>query len=341
MPDHWTDTTPAHASAAMTRGSPAATAAGLAATLGLAAASWVVAVRQMNGMDMGAATELGSFGFFAALWVSMMAAMMLPGAASAVVRHVHASGRVLAGPLFVGSYLAVWTLVGVAVYVVYRPHGSFAAGVIAIAAGVDEFTPLRHRIDADAAGAGRHERHLDGRGRRRRPRPEVPAREGRYRCPAGGCDRRTRYLDRSRTLGGSRTHATDVRRHPQMTRRREAMTKHRTGTPEEWLAARLELLEAEKELTRRSDDLARQRQELPWVRIDREYVFDTDEGAASLADLLRGRSQLLVYHFMFGPEYTAGCPACSAIADGFNGFAAHLANHDVMLWAVSRARTAT
>ena len=146
MPDHWTDTTPAHASAAMTRGSPAATAAGLAATLGLAAASWVVAVRQMNGMDMGAATELGSFGFFAALWVSMMAAMMLPGAASAVVRHVHASGRVLAGPLFVGSYLAVWTLVGVAVYVVYRPHGSFAAGVIAIAAGVYEFTPLRQRF---------------------------------------------------------------------------------------------------------------------------------------------------------------------------------------------------
>jgi predicted metal-binding membrane protein len=146
MPDHWTDTTPAHASAAMTRGSPAATAAALAATLGVAAASWVVAVRQMNGMDMGAATELGSFGFFAALWVSMMAAMMLPGAASAVVRHVHASGRVLTGPLFVGSYLAVWTLVGVAVYVVYRPHGSFAAGVIAIAAGVYEFTPLKQRF---------------------------------------------------------------------------------------------------------------------------------------------------------------------------------------------------
>ena len=146
MPDRWTDTTPAHASAAMTRGSPAATAAALTPTLGLAAASWVVAARQMNGMDMGAATELGSFGFFAALWVSMMAAMMLPGAASAVVRHVHASGRVLAGPLFVGSYLAVWTLVGVAVYVVYRPHGSFAAGVIAIAAGVYEFTPLKQRF---------------------------------------------------------------------------------------------------------------------------------------------------------------------------------------------------
>jgi len=115
------------------------------------------------------------------------------------------------------------------------------------------------------------------------------------------------------------------------------MTDHKIGTRDEWLAARLNLLAAEKELTRRSDELARQRQELPWVRIDNEYLFDTDEGAASLADLFRGRSQLLVYHFMFGPAYTAGCPACSAIADGFNGFAIHLANHDVMLWAVSRA----
>jgi predicted dithiol-disulfide oxidoreductase (DUF899 family) len=118
------------------------------------------------------------------------------------------------------------------------------------------------------------------------------------------------------------------------------MTKHRTGTREEWLAARLELLEAEKELTRRSDELARRRQELPWVRIDKEYRFETDEGSASLTDLFRGRSQLLVYHFMFGPDYTAGCPSCSAIADGFNGIAVHLANHDVMLWAVSRARLA-
>jgi len=115
------------------------------------------------------------------------------------------------------------------------------------------------------------------------------------------------------------------------------MTKHRTGTRKEWLAARLELLEAEKELTRRSDDLARRRQELPWVRIDKEYRFETDEGSASLADLFRGRSQLLVYHFMFGPDYTAGCPSCSAIADGFNGVVVHLANHDVMLWTVSRA----
>jgi len=115
------------------------------------------------------------------------------------------------------------------------------------------------------------------------------------------------------------------------------MTTQRIGTREEWLAARLELLQAEKELTRRSDELARRRQELPWVRIDKEYRLDTDEGSASLAGLFRGRAQLLVYHFMFGPDYTAGCPSCSAIADGFNGFAVHLANHDVMLWAVSRA----
>jgi predicted dithiol-disulfide oxidoreductase (DUF899 family) len=133
--------------------------------------------------------------------------------------------------------------------------------------------------------------------------------------------------------------AQDVDRTTKDTRRKEtrAMTKHRTGTREESRAARLELLEAEKELTRRSDELARRRQELPWVRIDKEYRFETDEGSASLADLFRGRSQLLVYHFMFGPDYTAGCPSCSAIADGFNGFVVHLANHDVMLWAVSRA----
>ena len=115
------------------------------------------------------------------------------------------------------------------------------------------------------------------------------------------------------------------------------MIDHKTGTREEWLAARLELLEAEKALTRRSDELARQRQELPWVRIDKEYRFETDEGTESLADLFRGRSQLLIYHFMFGPEYTAGCPSCSAIADGFDGSVVHLANHDVTLCAVSRA----
>ncbi|RKP44347.1 DUF899 domain-containing protein [Trinickia fusca] len=114
-------------------------------------------------------------------------------------------------------------------------------------------------------------------------------------------------------------------------------TKHITGTREDWLSARLELLKAEKELTRRSDELARQRQALPWVRVDKAYRFETDEGDATLVDLFRGRSQLLVYHFMFGPEYAAGCPACSAIADGFDGFAIHLAHHDVTLSAVSLA----
>jgi len=114
-------------------------------------------------------------------------------------------------------------------------------------------------------------------------------------------------------------------------------TGHTIGSREEWLAARTELLKAEKALTRRSDELARQRQELPWVQITKEYRFETDEGKAFLADLFRGRSQLLIYHFMFGPDYSAGCPSCSSIADGFNGFAIHLAHHDVMLWAVSRA----
>jgi predicted dithiol-disulfide oxidoreductase (DUF899 family) len=123
------------------------------------------------------------------------------------------------------------------------------------------------------------------------------------------------------------------------TRRKDTrpMTNHKKGTREEWLDARLELLKAEKELTRRGDELARRRQELPWVRIDKEYRFETDEGSVSLADLFRGRSQLVVYHFMFGPDYKVGCPTCSSIADGFNGIAVHLANHDVMLWAASRA----
>jgi predicted dithiol-disulfide oxidoreductase (DUF899 family) len=115
------------------------------------------------------------------------------------------------------------------------------------------------------------------------------------------------------------------------------MTTHETGTREQWLKARIELLKAEKELIHRSDELARQRQELPWVPVNKGYRFETDEGSASLADLFRGRSQLLVYHFMFGPDFSAGCPSCSSIADGFNGIAVHLANHDVMLWAVSRA----
>lgn len=115
------------------------------------------------------------------------------------------------------------------------------------------------------------------------------------------------------------------------------MTKHLTGTRKDWLSARLKLLKAEKELTRHSDELARLRQALPWVPVEKTYLFDTEDGSASLAELFRGRSQLLVYHFMYGPDYTAGCPNCSAIADGFNGFVTHLANHDVMLWAISRA----
>jgi predicted dithiol-disulfide oxidoreductase (DUF899 family) len=115
------------------------------------------------------------------------------------------------------------------------------------------------------------------------------------------------------------------------------MTDHRTGTPEQWLKARLELLDAEKELTRRGDEIARMRRALPWVPIEKDYRFDTDDGPASLVDLFEGRSQLLVYHFMFGPDYTAGCPSCSAIADGFDGSVVHLANHDVAFTAVSRA----
>lgn len=115
------------------------------------------------------------------------------------------------------------------------------------------------------------------------------------------------------------------------------MTTHKIGTRDEWLTARLELLEAEKELTHRSDELAQRRQGLPWVPVEKEYTFDTDAGRASLAELFCGRSQLLVYHFMFGPDFKAGCPSCSSIADGFNGVAVHLANHDVMLTAVSRA----
>lgn len=115
------------------------------------------------------------------------------------------------------------------------------------------------------------------------------------------------------------------------------MTTHTTGTRQQWLAARLDLLKAEKELTRRGDEVARLRQGLPWVRIDKEYRFETDEGSASLPELFRGRSQLLVYHFMFGPDYQAGCPSCSAIADGFNGSFVHLENHDVAMTAISRA----
>ncbi|MDT4974154.1 MAG: hypothetical protein QOG22_4297 [Pseudonocardiales bacterium] len=144
-------------SAVLTRRWGSATLAALTLSLGLAAGSWVVAVRQMSGMDMGVATRLGSFGFFLVLWVFMMAAMMLPGAVPAVVKRAQASGQVRAVPLFVGSYLAVWTLVGLAVFALYRPHGSVAAGVIAIAAGVYEFSPLKQhfrRRCRDSVGSG-------------------------------------------------------------------------------------------------------------------------------------------------------------------------------------------
>jgi len=144
MPDHRTTAAPAAAPAAGT--GVGTTAAALAATLGIAAVAWVVAIRQMDGMDMGPATELGAFGSFAVLWVSMMAAMMLPGAAPAAARHARASGRLLALPLFVGAYLAVWALVGLAAYVVYRPHGSLAAAAAVVAAGAYELTPIKQHF---------------------------------------------------------------------------------------------------------------------------------------------------------------------------------------------------
>lgn len=120
-------------------------------------------------------------------------------------------------------------------------------------------------------------------------------------------------------------------------KKRQIGRTHKVGTREEWLKARLKLLKAEKEHTRDGDQLAQMRQALPWVPVDKDYKFNTDKGAASLSDLFDGRSQLLIYHLMFGPDYTAACPSCSAIADGFNGIQVHLANHDVMLCAVSRA----
>jgi predicted dithiol-disulfide oxidoreductase (DUF899 family) len=132
---------------------------------------------------------------------------------------------------------------------------------------------------------------------------------------------------------------TERKRTRTATAREETETRsgHKIATHDAWRAARLDLLKAEKELTRRSDELARRRQDLPWLRVDNDYRFETDEGKASLADLFRGRSQLLIYHFMFGPEYTAGCPNCSSIADGFDGSVVHLANHDIALGVVSRA----
>jgi predicted dithiol-disulfide oxidoreductase (DUF899 family) len=116
------------------------------------------------------------------------------------------------------------------------------------------------------------------------------------------------------------------------------MTTHTIGTRDEWLKARLELLAEEKAHTRRGDELAQRRRELPWVRVDKDYRFATDDGDKTLAEMFGGRSQMLVYHFMFGPDYTAGCPACSAIADGFNGFVSHLMHHDVAFWAISRGQ---
>jgi predicted dithiol-disulfide oxidoreductase (DUF899 family) len=175
---------------------------------------------------------------------------------------------------------------------------------------------------------------------RERDRESVPRRTSTERGtdrhgPEGLSKRERRAMTNPKTGTRKATRTTETRK--RKSRAVTRTTKHKTGTRKEWLAKRLELLKAEKEHTRRGDELARRRQALPWVRIDKEYRFETDEGSASLADLFRGRSQLLIYHFMFGPDYTAGCPACSAIADGFNGFAVHLAHHDVMLWAVSRA----
>ena len=155
-------------------------------------------------------------------------------------------------------------------------------------------------------------------------------------CPA--C--LTAVLIASATSGGGLWAFTRIgRKDIGMNGMKQVSTKinHKVGTRKEWLEERLKLLKAEKEHTRRGDELALMRQELPWVRVDKDYQFDTDDRKAFLSDLFRGRSQLLIYHLMFGPDYTAACPSCSAIADGFNGFQIHLANHDVMLWAVSRA----
>ena len=119
------------------------------------------------------------------------------------------------------------------------------------------------------------------------------------------------------------------------------MTDHETATREDWLGARLDLMKAEKELTRLNDDLARRRKELPWVRVDKDYVFDTEDGDATLADLFHGRSQLIMYHFMYAPDWDEGCPSCSGVADGFDNTHLHLQNHDVAFTAVSRAPLAS
>jgi hypothetical protein len=210
--------------------------AALSATLGLAAAFWIVAGRQMDGMDMGVATDLGSFAFFVAAWVPMMAAMMLPGAVPAVVRCARANGRLRAAPLFAGSYLAVWTAVGLAVYALYRPHVSSAAGVLTVAAGVYELTPLKrgcrrrlprkrwlglrvrallrrldHRTDGDAGRAWRHEPHIDVRHRLPRPRAEAAVADIRHRRAAGARDHRPWTRHRRRAVVDSRSSANDLK----------------------------------------------------------------------------------------------------------------------------------
>jgi predicted dithiol-disulfide oxidoreductase (DUF899 family) len=309
----------------------------LAVTLGVAAACWVIAIQRMSGMDMGVSTRLGSFGSFTVLWLVMMAAMMLPGAAPAAVRRARASGRLLAAPLFAGSYLGVWALAGVVVYALYRPHGTVAAGAAAIVAGIYEFTPLKaalppplprqcplripvravlhrivHRADGDDGGTG-HEHHLDGSDRGARPGSEAASRD-----------------TSSARWPGQAAVTTRIRRNKEM-------TSHKIGTREQWAAAREQLLAREKEHTRLGDELARQRRELPWVRVDKEYCFDTGEGTRTLAELFDGRSQLLIYHFMFGPSYAAGCPTCSSIADSVNGILPHLNARDVTMLFVSQA----
>ena len=222
--------------AAVTRATPAVTAGTLTGTLVLAAACWIIAVWQMHGMDMGTATQLGSFGAFIVVWVAMMAAMMLPGAAPALLRRAHAGG-VRAVPLFAGSYLAVWALAGVAMYAVDRPHGTLAAGTVTVAAGIYEFTPVKkhfrrrgrastgsgfrvrpvlrrvdHRADGDARRARCDEHHLDGGDHRPGLRPKAAAAESRHRCAAGAGDHRARVLDRHRARVGARARALDVRR---------------------------------------------------------------------------------------------------------------------------------
>ncbi len=243
------------------------------------------------------------------------------------------------------------------VYALYRPHGTLAAGALTVAAGLYELTPLEracrrrcredvrsglrygvlcvgveHRADGDAARARRDERRLDG---------VVAALvlSQKLLSPRASVDVPLALA----IVALGVVVAIEPSAIPGLTPRDvneegERMTTHTTGTREEWLAARLELLDAEKELTRQQRR-ARPAAAGAALGPDREGVplRDRRGPSASLADLFRGRSQLLVYHFMFGPDYSAGCPACSAIADGFNGFAIHLANHDVMLWAVSRA----